>query len=89
MTPNMRRNSRSASKKGQRNIMAEKRRGILSKHGLLSLPKGRFKPHIDPYLAGLAGRQLHDAVKQRILAPASPQAQIFIDWFRELFELDD
>jgi hypothetical protein len=33
------------------------------------------------------GRQLHDAVKQRILRPASPQAAVFMQWFRELFEI--
>ncbi|MCI5145331.1 MAG: hypothetical protein D3923_07310 [Candidatus Electrothrix sp. AR3] len=33
------------------------------------------------------GRQLHDAVKQRILAPDSPQAKPFMAWFQELFEV--
>ena len=33
------------------------------------------------------GRQMHDAVKQHILAPTSPQAKVFIDWFQKLFEV--
>ncbi|MCI5133247.1 MAG: hypothetical protein D3904_17465 [Candidatus Electrothrix sp. EH2] len=33
------------------------------------------------------GRQLHDAVKQRILHSASPQAAIFMYWFQKLFEV--
>ncbi|HEY8375848.1 MAG TPA: DUF3226 domain-containing protein, partial [Nannocystis sp.] len=33
------------------------------------------------------GRQLHDAVKQRILRPDSPHAEPFVAWFCRLFEL--
>lgn len=33
------------------------------------------------------GRQLHQAVTERILSPASPQATAFMQWFRELFEV--
>ena len=33
------------------------------------------------------GRQLHDAVKQRILTPTSAQAKVFIAWFQKLFEV--
>jgi hypothetical protein len=35
------------------------------------------------------GRQLHDAVKQRILSPNSPQAAPFMQWFQKLFEVAD
>ncbi|WP_246140330.1 DUF3226 domain-containing protein [Euhalothece natronophila] len=30
------------------------------------------------------GRQLHDAVKQKILDPTHPQAQSFVNWFKQL-----
>jgi hypothetical protein len=33
------------------------------------------------------GRQIHQAIMERILAPASPQAAVFMQWFRELFEV--
>lgn len=33
------------------------------------------------------GRQLHQAVMERILDPHHPRAQIFISWFRQLYEL--
>ena len=33
------------------------------------------------------GRQLHQAVKERILDPSSSSAAGFVEWFRELFEL--
>lgn len=33
------------------------------------------------------GRQLHQAVTERILSPASPQAAVFMHWFKELFEV--
>jgi len=33
------------------------------------------------------GRQLHEAVSERILEPTSPQASEFVSWFRELFEV--
>jgi hypothetical protein len=33
------------------------------------------------------GRQLRQAIKERILSPTSPQAAVFMQWFRELFEL--
>ena len=33
------------------------------------------------------GRQLHDAVKQRILDPASTQADGFVQWFKNLFDI--
>lgn len=34
------------------------------------------------------GRQLHDAIKQKILKPDHPKAQPFIKWFLELYELE-
>ena len=33
------------------------------------------------------GRQLHEAVAERILDPSSENAQPFVDWFRRVFEL--
>jgi hypothetical protein len=33
------------------------------------------------------GRQLHDAVRARILPPAPPVTDAFISWFRRLFEV--
>ena len=33
------------------------------------------------------GRQLHNAITERILSPASPNAAVFMQWFRELFEI--
>lgn len=34
-----------------------------------------------------AGRQLHDAVKQRILDPQHPKALAFVSWFKALYDL--
>ena len=33
------------------------------------------------------GRQLHNAITERILSPASPQAAVFMRWFKDLFEV--
>ena len=33
------------------------------------------------------GRQLHNAIMERILAPESPHTAPFIEWFQELFEV--
>ena len=33
------------------------------------------------------GRQLHNAVMERILSPTSPYAANFVNWFQELFEI--
>ncbi|MDJ0619196.1 MAG: hypothetical protein QNJ63_21055 [Calothrix sp. MO_192.B10] len=33
------------------------------------------------------GRQLHQAVKECILNPQHPQAQIFFNWFKNLYDL--
>lgn len=33
------------------------------------------------------GRQLHQAVMERILNPHHPRAQTFISWFKQLYEL--
>ncbi|WP_417910588.1 DUF3226 domain-containing protein [Candidatus Electronema sp. PJ] len=33
------------------------------------------------------GRQIHQAIMERILSPASPQAAVFMQWFRKLFEV--
>lgn len=33
------------------------------------------------------GRQLHDAVRQKILDPNHPQAQSFVNWFKQLYDL--
>ena len=33
------------------------------------------------------GRQLHDAVKQKIFNPTHPQAQSFVNWFKQLYDL--
>jgi hypothetical protein len=33
------------------------------------------------------GRQLHQAIKERILDPQHPEAQRFVSWFRQLYQL--
>jgi hypothetical protein len=33
------------------------------------------------------GRQLHQAVKERLLNPNAPYARPFLNWFRKLFEV--
>jgi hypothetical protein len=33
------------------------------------------------------GRQLHNAITERILSPTSPQAAVFMQWFKDLFEV--
>jgi hypothetical protein len=33
------------------------------------------------------GRQLHNAVMEQILNPSSDRAQVFVKWFRDLFEI--
>ncbi|MEA5532647.1 DUF3226 domain-containing protein [Crocosphaera sp. XPORK-15E] len=33
------------------------------------------------------GRQLHDAIKQKFLVPTNPKAQIFVNWFKSLYDL--
>jgi hypothetical protein len=33
------------------------------------------------------GRQLHQAIKERILDPQHPEAQMFVNWFRELYQV--
>ena len=33
------------------------------------------------------GRQLHQAIKERILDPQHPEAQMFVNWFRKLYQL--
>jgi hypothetical protein len=33
------------------------------------------------------GRQLHQAIKERILDPQHPEAQMFVSWFRQLYQL--
>ncbi|NES75247.1 MULTISPECIES: DUF3226 domain-containing protein [unclassified Okeania] len=47
------------------------------------------KPNIHTWLAwqNTPGRQLHNAVMERILNPKHPQAQIFINWFKTLYDL--
>jgi len=32
-------------------------------------------------------RQLHQAVMQRILNPGDPKAQLFVNWFKALYDL--
>lgn len=33
------------------------------------------------------GRQLHDAIKQKIFNPKHPKSKVFMDWFRRLYDL--
>lgn len=35
------------------------------------------------------GRQLHNAVMEKILNPQHPKAQIFMKWFRDLYNLSE
>lgn len=52
-------------------------------------PTHRDKAIVHTWLAWRdpPGRQLHDAVKQRMLDPSLPLGRAFIDWFRELFRV--
>lgn len=52
-------------------------------------PTHRDKAVVHTWLAWQdpPGRQLHDAVKQRMLNPGLPAAQAFIAWFRELYRV--
>lgn len=52
-------------------------------------PTHRDKAIVHTWLAWQdpPGRQLHDAVKLKILDPGLPPAQPFIEWFRALFEV--
>jgi len=34
-----------------------------------------------------SGRQLHDAIKQKIFNPTHPKSKVFMDWFRRLYDL--
>ena len=47
------------------------------------------KANIYTYLAwqNEPGRQLHQAIKERILNPKHPEADIFFNWFRDLYDL--
>jgi hypothetical protein len=49
----------------------------------------RHKAELHTWLAWQdpPGRQLHDAVRGRVLAPKSPVTDPFVAWFRQLFEL--
>lgn len=49
------------------------------------------KAHIYTWLAWQdpPGRQLHQAIKQRILAPENPDAQRFVTWFKRLYGLEN
>ncbi len=49
----------------------------------------RDKANIYSWLAwqDTPGRQLHQAVMQRILNPQHPKAQIFVSWFKNLYDL--
>ncbi|HEY9646069.1 MAG TPA: DUF3226 domain-containing protein, partial [Chroococcidiopsis sp.] len=49
----------------------------------------RDKANIYTWLAwqNPPGRQLHEAVRERILNPTHPQAQLFVTWFKALYDL--
>jgi hypothetical protein len=49
----------------------------------------RDKAYIYTWLAwqNPPGRQLHNAVMERILDPTHPKAQTFVNWFRQLYDL--
>ena len=34
------------------------------------------------------GRQIHQAIMERILNPQHPKAQVFITWFKNLYDLN-
>jgi len=52
-------------------------------------PQHHVKARVHTWLAWQdePGRQLHQAVKERILDPSSPHASSFVSWFRTLFEV--
>ncbi len=58
-------------------------------HGAAYRQPHTDKANIHTWLAwqNPPGRQLHQAVKERILNPSSAKATIFMDWFRELYEV--
>ena len=47
------------------------------------------KAHIYSWLAwqNPPGRQLHNAIQEKILDPQHPKAQVFVKWFKDLYDL--
>ena len=64
-------------------ITAAKNRGAKFKDSYID------KARIHSWLAWqkYPGRQLHDAVKLKILDPQHPKAQVFVKWFKDLYDL--
>ncbi|MEM6403418.1 MAG: DUF3226 domain-containing protein, partial [Cyanobacteria bacterium P01_D01_bin.116] len=67
----------------QQVVPEAKNRGALCKDSHLD------KANIYTWLAwqNEPGRQLHDAIKQRILNPNHPKANVFFNWFKDLYDL--
>jgi hypothetical protein len=61
--------------------------GALARGARFDAKRRRDKAKIYSWLAWQEepGKQLHEAVKHRVLEPTSPQAAPFVDWFRLLF----
>ena len=59
------------------------------KHGAPFKEYHKDKAKIHTWLAwqNPPGRQLHNAIMERILAPTSPHANDFMMWFQKLFEV--
>ncbi len=57
--------------------------------GATFIPSHRDKADIYTWLAwqNPPGRQLHNAVMEKILDPTHPKAQIFVNWFKKLYNL--
>jgi len=63
--------------------------GALERNAAFDPIRGRDKAEIHTLLAWQQepGKQLHDAIKHRVLHPESDLAAPFVTWFRTLFEL--
>jgi hypothetical protein len=69
--------------------LAEKTVDKAKEEGALFSETHREKAKIYSWLAWQEppGRQLHQAIQERILDPQHPEAQQFVSWFRKLYQL--
>lgn len=74
---------------GELHALAERSCDEATGVGARFKPTHRDKAVVHTWLAWQdpPGRQLHDAIKQRMLDPSLPLGQAFIDWFRALFRV--
>jgi hypothetical protein len=69
--------------------LAEKSINEAKENGAPFIESHRQKAQIHTWLAWQKppGRQLHQAIQQRILDPTHPEAAKFVAWFRQLYDL--